>query len=339
MMKFLRVMLALCAFGVALGGSNAVSAADEAKPAAKKEAAKDLVLRGDAKCTTCHDEGDSPKVLSIGATRHGVKADGRTPSCTDCHGASDAHIKEAGRGGKKGAGPDVVFGGKAPSTAEARSQACLTCHEGDGKRMHWSGSQHESRDVACTSCHEMHVQHDKVMAKTTQPEVCFTCHKTERAQTHKVSTHPILAGKVACSDCHNPHGSTGPKLLVKNTVNETCYTCHAEKRGPFLYEHSPANDDCTNCHATHGSNNAALLKTRLPFLCQECHQDHGASLKSGASVVNATGGVLTSTTTATPITGTALGKSPSVQGNGRMCLNCHVMVHGSNAPSGAFLNR
>jgi hypothetical protein len=43
--------------------------------------------------------------------------------------------------------------------------------------------------------------------------------------------------------------------------------------------------------------------------------------------------------TSTVIPGTTLGKSPSVQGNGRMCLNCHVMIHGSNAPSGPFFNR
>ena len=87
---------------------------------------------------------------------------------------------------------------------------------------------------------------DPVLTKATQPEVCFACHKEQRAQTHRVSTHPIDAGKMACSDCHNPHGSTGPKLLVKNNVNETCYTCHAEKRGPFLWEHGPVIDDCTN---------------------------------------------------------------------------------------------
>ena len=51
----------------------------------------------------------------------------------------------------------------------------------------------------------------RVLNKVTQPEVCFACHKTQRAQIHQISTHPILAGKMACSDCHNPHGSTGPE--------------------------------------------------------------------------------------------------------------------------------
>ena len=73
--------------------------------------------------------------------------------------------------------------------------------------------------------------------------------------------------------------------MVKDTVNETCYTCHAEKRGPFLWEHSPVVDDCTNCHTPHGSTKPALLKARVPWLCQECHSgDHGAAINSGANL-------------------------------------------------------
>ena len=265
--------------------------------------------------------------MSIYQTRHGVKTDGRTPGCQSCHGTSDSHLKSPSNA------PDVTFTKNTKNTAEQRNDSCLTCHKA-GKRAHWEGSQHANQDLACATCHTVHAPKDKVLSKATQPEVCYTCHKTERAQSKRISTHPIEAGKVACSDCHNPHGTAGPKLLVKNGVNATCYTCHAEKRGPFLWEHGPVADDCTNCHAVHGSNTAPLLKTRLPFLCQECHQDHGASLKSGASVLNVTG-----TSTSTQITGTALGKSPSVQGNGRMCLNCHVMIHGSNAPNGGFFNR
>jgi DmsE family decaheme c-type cytochrome len=334
-MKQWQRIIAVCAASVGLGllvSSTPVLAADAPKAAVeKKEAAKDLFLKGDARCTACHDEADAPNILHMARTRHGVKADGRTPTCTSCHGESDDHAAYKGSG--KPPAPTVTFGKNSKASAEARNGACLTCHEADGKRMLWSGSQHESREVVCSSCHQMHTQNDRVMTKATQTEVCYTCHKTQRAESHKTSTHPIAAGKVVCSSCHNPHGSTGPKLLVKNTVNQTCYTCHAEKRGPFLWEHSPSADDCTNCHTTHGSNTAPLLKARLPFLCQECHQDHGSTLKSGASVMNGPG------QTSVGITGLALGKQPSVQGNGRMCVNCHVMIHGSNAPNGGFFNR
>ena len=58
-------------------------------------------------------------------------------------------------------------------------------------------------------------------------------------QVSRPSRHPIPEGLVACSDCHNAHGSVGPKMMVRDNVNDTCYTCHMEKRGPFVRTHQP----------------------------------------------------------------------------------------------------
>lgn len=325
-----------------LAGSNAMAAdkislpdivsavnLSSAKPAASVTDSKNK----DAVCTRCHDESESVPVLAIYKTRHGVKADGRTPTCQSCHGESNAHLKgDPNQHGR--ARPDIVFGKKAfsPNAAKDLNDTCISCHK-NGLRAHWDGSQHESRDVACSSCHNVHTHQDKVLQKATQQEVCFTCHKTERAQTHRVSTHPLAAGKMGCSDCHNPHGSTGPKLLKKNSVTETCYTCHAEKRGPFLWEHGPVVDDCTNCHTPHGSTNTPLLKARVPFLCQECHSgDHGSTVNSGAYL--GSGNAVT-------VNGqqAAGNQSARAQLAGRACLNCHVLVHGSNHPAGAKFQR
>jgi len=324
----LRLLLALCA---ALALNMAPAAAQEPATIKAADAKKDIVLRGDAKCTRCHDENDDVPVLAIGQTRHGVKADGRTPTCTSCHGESDRHINKP-EGLKDRPKPDVTFKGKTRSEPASINKTCLTCHEA-GKRLHWSGSQHESQDIACSNCHAVHARHDKVLAKATQQEVCFACHKTQRAQVHRISSHPLDTGKMGCTDCHNPHGSTGPKLLIKDSVNDTCYTCHAEKRGPFLWEHAPVTDDCTNCHTPHGSANSPLLKARAPWLCQQCHSgDHGKNLYSGSNLPN--GGV----TTINGLQGLA-NQSPPAQANGRACLNCHVLVHGSNHPAGAKFQR
>ena len=44
---------------------------------------------------------------------------------------------------------------------------------------------------------------------------------------------PLREGKMDCSSCHDPHGSTNVRMLkVGNWVNETCVSCHTEKRGP-----------------------------------------------------------------------------------------------------------
>lgn len=208
---------------------------------------------------------------------------------------------------------DVYFGvaGKKTDTPVAdRNGACLSCHQGD-KRTHWQTSMHASRDVACTSCHQVHTTHDKVRDKREQAQVCFTCHKEQRAQISRPSRHPIPEGKVVCSDCHNPHGSAGPKNMVRDNVNDTCYTCHMEKRGPFVRTHQPVQEDCSICHNPHGSTQANLLKHRAPFLCQQCHE---ASSHQGNVASFATAGTGANTLA-------------------RGCLNCHTQIHGTNNPA------
>jgi DmsE family decaheme c-type cytochrome len=330
-MRHVKRLLQMAALAAGLGIAGWSMAADApAVDAAQSELVK-AKLAKDAVCTKCHDENDNKPILAYYQTRHGVKGDPRTPGCQTCHGASDAHVKNP-QGVSPRPLPDTVFSGKAASSADDQAQACLTCHK-SGARSYWSGSTHQFRDLSCANCHSVHVPNDAVLSKFTQPDVCYACHKTQRAQTHLISTHPILVGKVACSDCHNPHGSTAPKLMVKDTVNQTCYTCHAEKRGPFLWEHSPVVDNCTNCHTPHGSTKPTLLKARVPWLCQECHSgDHGAAINSGANLP---------TGNATTINGlqALANQSPRAQTNARACLNCHVLIHGSNHPAGAKFQR
>jgi DmsE family decaheme c-type cytochrome len=296
--------------------------------------AQDSLAR-DAVCTKCHDENDNKPILAIYQTKHGVKSDARTPSCQSCHGTSDKHVKNP-EGTSPRPTPEIVFGAKlkvkTASTPDLQNVACLTCHKA-GLRVNWSGSEHQNHDLACSTCHQVHAPVDKVLVKLTQPEVCETCHQTQRAQLRRISTHPVAAGEMTCSDCHNPHGSSGPKLLVKNSINETCYTCHAEKRGPFLWEHAPVRESCLNCHTPHGSTNPPLLKQRVPFLCQDCHTaDHGSGINSGANLPN--GNVTTANGVLPPAS-----QSPRAQTNARACLNCHVLVHGSNHPAGAKFQR
>lgn len=313
MKKILTRLGALAVTTLALGTGSAQAAGDNAATAA-------AALKQDAVCTRCHDESEAKSILAIYQTRHGVKGDARAPSCQSCHGASENHLKN------KSVPPDVTFG-RNKSDALVQDTACLACHKSD-KRTHWDGGQHEANDVSCSSCHAVHAGADKVRERKTQPQVCFACHKDQRADSRKTSHHAIGEGKVVCSDCHNPHGSTAAKLLKKNTVNETCYACHAEKRGPFLWEHQPATEDCTACHTPHGSNVTPLLKSRAPFLCSECHDGpHHSKDPAGVSV----GGLQSG--------GTAGTNGVSENYTGRACLNCHSMVHGSNHPAGALLHR
>jgi DmsE family decaheme c-type cytochrome len=271
-----------------------------AQPAPGKESPEEI-------CKGCHLEYYG----SYSTSKHGVKADSRTPAsrgaCLACHG--DGALEHAKKGGGRGVG-GVVNPASKTLSAEAKNGICLTCHQG-GKRIHWSQSLHASRDTACTSCHQVHTAHDKVRDKATQAEVCFTCHKEQRAQVNRPSRHPIREGMIACSDCHNPHGSAGPSMMVRDNVNDTCYTCHMEKRGPFVRTHQPVQENCAICHNPHGTTTPNLLKQRPPFLCQQCHEptSHRGNV------------------------GSLTGTSTSANTLARGCLNCHTNIHGTNNPA------
>jgi DmsE family decaheme c-type cytochrome len=283
--------------------------------------------KGADTCLKCHDEeSDTPTFTTAGIfkSRHGMRGDKRTPfgagglQCEACHGPGGRHSSKGG--GKKTL---TINSQKKDSflPVAKRNEACLSCHEG-GLRTGWHAGAHERNQVACTDCHRLHVRNDPVMARASQPDVCFKCHKQQRADFQKASTHPVRFGLMGCSDCHNPHGSTNVALLIKPTINQTCYSCHAEKRGPLLWEHAPVAEDCSLCHATHGSVRNALLKKSPPLLCQQCH-----SVAGHPSVAR---------------TGAAL---PGNGGTGAIyviagaCTNCHTQVHGSNHPAGAKLMR
>src|SRR5262245_35312633 len=112
---------------------------------ARLGAAEDAVLRGDAKCTRCHEENESVPAFAIGKTRHGVIADQRTPTCTSCHGESDTHINKP-EGVDERPKPGKTFGKTSPTPIAERNDVCLTCHQ-NGPRTHWLTSMHAARDI------------------------------------------------------------------------------------------------------------------------------------------------------------------------------------------------
>ena len=307
----MRLLPALAAFAFCLGGL-----AGPAHAGVDAEASK--------ACVECHDADDLP---DMSRSAHAVAADPRTPSCTTCHGPSRNHLK------KSAEAPDRVFGRKGATPIGERNAACLGCHDKGAARALWGGSQHEAADLACSSCHKVHANHDKVLARSTQPEVCYACHKEQRTQLSRPSHHPVPEGKMSCSDCHNAHGSAGPKLARRDSTNATCYTCHAEKRGPFVHQHEPVAEDCANCHNPHGSTVASLLKARPPMLCQQCHTPHVAG---GVGAVGGQPGVFPPAAPgqgAPAVGATTGGKNVVNIWQARSCTNCHTQVHGSNNPS------
>ncbi len=256
-------------------------------------------IRDGKYCANCHTNAQV-----VWAGKHGTKGDARAPisvGCAMCHGDPSEHVKSP-------TNPMPRRFSKMP--AAEKNEVCSTCHQGR-TRLHWASSAHARNDVACSSCHKVHVAADPVRDKLTQSDVRFACHKEQRAQINRPSRHPIREGMVACSDCHNPHGSVGPSMVLRDNINDTCYSCHMEKRGPFVRTHQPVQENCAICHNPHGTTAPNLLRARSPFLCQQCHEptSHRGNVAS--------------------LTGTSTSANMLARG----CLNCHTQIHGTNNPS------
>lgn len=286
-------------------------------------------------CLKCHESAYAGMQL----TKHGAKGDGRTPfgsgkDCQACHGDASEHLKNRRN--------PVQQRFLKETPAAEKSGVCLNCHAGNRHLTFWESGRHSKNDVSCNNCHNVHAAPPPAAASgalqrrdpTISPfvttvrqleyETCNSCHKQIRAQLLKPSHHPIIEGKVKCSDCHNPHGALSPAMVKSDSVNQLCLTCHADKRGPYMFEHPPVEQNCLTCHNSHGSSHNRLLTEKVPNLCQDCHDwsRHPGTFYDGSQGWQR------------PYT---VGPGPSFSGGpntrfiARACLNCHNSIHGSNA--------
>lgn len=294
---------------VALGLSAAAGAS--ASKTTGVAAVQGTGYAGDDTCLTCH-EGQS-----VTGSAHARAYNPRTPAatgntCESCHGPGQEHAESGGDKTK-------IASYKTMAVSE-QNDTCTTCHNRKAHAL-WEGSQHEQRNVGCASCHSVHSPvGDKQLKEKNELALCGTCHRQIANKQFRFNHMPVREGKMSCSSCHNVHGSTNVRLLAAGTtVDESCVSCHQEKRGPYLWEHAPVSDSCATCHDPHGSNNDRMLVAKQPFLCQRCHVTarHPPTIYDGYLLQN------------------------SQNANkiyGKACVNCHQMVHGSNAPGGkAFL--
>jgi DmsE family decaheme c-type cytochrome len=287
----------------------AVPAQSPPAPAASAQAATYV---GQDTCAGCHDtEG-----TNIHQSAHGKAQNPRTPEagrgCESCHGPGSAHVDDPSK-------PDSI---KRFPTMNPRdvSDTCLACHS-RGNHTQWRGSMHDARNLSCATCHSVHnPKSEKSQLKAaTIVDTCKSCHTVEVAKQQRVGHMPVREGKMTCTSCHNPHGTTNVRMLrTGNWVNETCTGCHAEKRGPFLWDHAPVREACNTCHDPHGSNNDRMLVAKLPVLCQGCHigTRHPSTIYDGNQLASKSNRLI-----------------------GRSCVNCHSQIHGSNSPAGNTLLR
>lgn len=228
---------------------------------------------GAALCFACHSQQE--KQWSSG-TVHGAVQKGQCTACHNPHVASQPHLLRA-------SGPSL----------------CLACH-GEVQARLQAKTPHPPAQEDCLTCHGPHNSTSAGLLQTPLPELCGNCHDlTDKAFKEK---HLQAEGeKLACSGCHDPHGSQDPRLLAEvsthppfaegscdachqgnaQTVMEggsrkLCFACHADMEETLAKgDLHPALDagECVACHSPHASQQRSLLKAKPASVCGECHPD------------------------------------------------------------------
>jgi predicted CXXCH cytochrome family protein len=301
------------------------SSAETKKPPATAKNLDSNYVGSDA-CKDCHED----QFKDFGVTSHAKLTNisswkDKVTGCESCHGPGKAHIEEGD--------PTKMVSFKKLGPKEI-SETCLTCHAGKEEHNNFRRGEHWRNDVACTDCHSSHGHSNArnlaasitfvaennaekpgfgtvKLLKTSDPQLCISCHSEVKPQFSMPSHHKVLEGAMRCGDCHNPHGGFETKQTRLGTgVDAACVKCHADKQGPFTYEHAPVKTEgCSSCHVPHGSSNPRMLRvSKVNQLCLECH-----------SVAHDVGAV------------EPAGPQHNQNAQYADCTACHIKIHGSRS--------
>jgi len=202
------------------------------------------------------------------------------------------------------------------------TETCAACHakqhqeflESTHSRISIPG---EVKAQGCEMCHGPGSLHAEagggrgvggIINPRKDPSTCFACHLDKKAEFRLPYHHPLIEGKMSCTDCHNAHAPDVRPWSATSLqdINEACFRCHKEQRGPFVWEHEALREGCTTCHKVHGSIHEKMLLVRDNNLCLRCHTQTNFPTIGGSGH----GGRLPSGTC--------------------FSAGCHVTVHGSN---------
>jgi DmsE family decaheme c-type cytochrome len=262
---------------------------------------------GSDTCKTCHADiyADWEKTPHWKTTLNKVGGPSKQ-GCEGCHGPGADHV--AGGGDKS-----KIFTFKDASPKEV-SERCSSCHAGGPQHMNALNSIHTQNGVSCIACHSPHHSQGKeFLLVKAQPALCYSCHLQQKSQFEMPFHHRVNEGLVQCSDCHNVHGTVGPKQVrTSATQDAVCFTCHADKQGPFVFEHEPVKiEGCSSCHIPHGGANVHMLRvSNVNLLCLQCHTNSAPNAKTGGAP--------------------AAPSFHSQQTFFKSCTLCHNQIHGSN---------
>ena len=240
---------------------------------------------GEETCKTCHEDmpskgfyktyEDSPHFVTTMDAKKGPEWHG----CEACHGPGKAHVEGSGDKTK-------IFRFETASAHEINAR-CLDCHAGGPQHMNALNSEHEKNGVSCISCHSPHhpKESDFLLVKS-QPELCYSCHLQQKAQFDMPFHHRVNEGLIQCSDCHNVHGTAGPKPGA-DFVHAGCHLLQVPHRqaGTVRFR-APAREDrwmpVLPCDAR-GAKSHMMKVSNVNLLCLQCHTTSSFSGAPGAA--------------------------------------------------------
>lgn len=244
------------------------------------------VAKGNALCLTCHE--DKGKAEANGNLHPPV-----AESCIKCHSPHSSPNK---------------FQLVKPPSGDKDENLCLQCHD-KGLNVDETGSRHAALDMGCDTCHVTHKTGDSSKKEfafhlvKAPPGLCIDCHDAGDKQLKEAHRGQPFA-QADCTECHDPHQSTVPKLMQKNVhfpfgekmcdachlppkdgkivlIEDgkfaLCYTCHDEIKKTVESSKNPHPafamiDRCTECHSPHASLYPQMLKQPVD-ICTGCHTD------------------------------------------------------------------
>lgn len=112
----------------------------------------------------------------------------------------------------------------------------------------------------------------------TVNSTCLTCHDVIKESFEELKAPHRRIGEKACTECHDPHGSSKPKLLHDDVLTSKCFTCHEtlkHETAGVNVPHEPFRDEksCLNCHDFHEVRHPRLLNFKPERMCGKCHSE------------------------------------------------------------------
>jgi len=279
---------------------------------------------GEEACLECHEDYADFVTRNVHGRLAKYELSGQAQGCEACHGPGELHVET-------NEPEDIIRFSVAEG--ELAATPCLSCHKA-GKMFNWGVGPHAENDVGCSSCHQIHDNDAKhALLSDTQPTLCYTCHEDLKAQFYLLSHHPLREGFMVCTSCHDPHNDWWANVQEGETSRSMCLSCHVQYQGPFIFEHSPVQEDCVVCHNPHGTVANNLLRQNEPFLCLQCHQPH---FHSGLEAIEGAYEPSQTIVDEYPPYGDLSGYSHP-DGFKRVmltkCSQCHSAIHGSDLPA------